>query len=64
MTLCVALPPARPGEGGGAVFTTLQAKPHVLLDQEIKWSERSKVKQGLHVIRALFVLSSCLMAHS
>lgn len=51
---------APPGGGGGAVFPPLQAKHHVLLDQEITWSKRSKVKQGLHVTHVLFVLSSCL----
>lgn len=51
---------APPGGGGGAVFPLLQAKHHVLLDQEITWSERSKVRQCLHVTRVLFLLSSCL----
>lgn len=58
--VCCVAPPPPPGGAGGAVFPPLQAKHHVLLDQEITWSERSKVKQCLHVTRVLFVLSSCL----
>lgn len=44
------------GARGGAVFPPLQAKHHVLLDREITWSERSRVKRGFHVIWAVSVV--------